>query len=205
MNKYRFVALIFALILFSNLASAYFTSPYSYFNSPSSESLFSSGSNSHFEETPGFTQYPTAKSSKSSVANSLNTNFDTSSTAYDYRGPIYEKKSVYDENLLIDKSSKSGFFSSKANDILRHTITNTVTEKYIGASESLYIDNQNNRVSTSNSNSNENSNYDGGFSWGSARLYDQSEYQDAASYSDYGNYYYRPYYDSSAGYYNWNY
>ena len=140
--------------LFTINTVAAYNSPYSNFYSDKS-----------YRETPGFTQFPEARTSQSSNTNYLKQNFDSSALDYDYRGPLYEKEIVYKDNLVIDKSSKSGFFYSKSNDILRHKITTKITEKYLGASESISINNQNRRTESSNTNQGLTTNYNGGFSW----------------------------------------
>ena len=115
---------------------------------------------------------------------------------------MFERKSVYEDDFLRDNSAKSGFFYSKNKNILKHKITNTVTEKYVGASESVYSNSQNNRVSLTTANTNADKNYNGGFSFGKQRLYDASEYQKEGYTTAY---YYRPSYNSNSGYYNWKY
>lgn len=168
-----------------------------YYPMPSS----SYGTSSSYSETPGFTITPSRQSSSNSNSNYLNQNFDSSNYAYDYRGPMFERTSTYSDNLLIDKSSHSGFFTSNSNNIFHRSINSKVVEKYVGATESLYINRQNRQVSTSNTNKNAASNYNNGMTWGKARLYDSSEYAD----SGYNHYYYRPLYDSSTGGFNWRY
>lgn len=192
MNKYAKLAILAIIPLLLALTTIS-VSAYNYYPLPSS----SYGSSNSYSETPGFTIAP--KETRSSNSNYLNQNFDSSSYAYDYRGPMFERTTSYSDDLLIDRSSDSGFFSSDVNDIFHRTITATTKEKYVGATESLYMNNQNRQTSSGNTNAN--SNYNGGMTWGKARLFDAEEYSN----SGYGNYYYRPLYDSSTGGFNWRY
>src|SRR6185436_8543905 len=114
----------------------------------------------------------------------------------------YEKKFVQVDDFSHDLSSKSGFFNSRSNNLLRHTVSTSLTEKYVGASESLYSNTQNRQFASNNANAESSQTYDGGFSYGKQRSYDSSEYS-TESYKD--PYYYRPYFDNSNGYYSWNY
>jgi len=149
-----------------------------------------------------FTQFPDWNSNKLDAYSSSSSNYDSSDYNYDYRGPLYEKTTKFNDDLLIDKSTDDDFFTTDTTDILHRSITMTTSEKYIGATESLYTNNQNRRTSNTNSISNENTDYDGGLSWSSVRLFDNSEYSEDIGYN---NYYYRPLFDSSNGYYVWDY
>jgi len=222
MNNIRIftlIALLFASILSAGIASAsYDSSCYSSgcytvksfssqshsFSQPRDYSASSYGSSSHYQESPGFAQFPNFDSGKKSSLKAKDSNFDSSSSGYDYRGPLYEKKFVQLDDFRHEISSKDGFFSSKNKDSLKHTVSTTITEKYIGASESAYSNSQNRRSSSLDANQDESLKYQGGFSFGKQRLFDQSEY--GSSRNSYASpYYYSPYYDSSSGYYSWRY
>lgn len=177
----------------------YFAKPYVYSN-PSGSSAYASASS--YSESPGYTQFPKETKSQKSSSSSQNSNFDSSSYAYDYRGPLYERKITYLDDFSKEYSDKGFFLFSNSKDILRHTISNTVTERYIGSTESLYINNQNRRQASTNSNQDSSSNYEGGFSYGKQRLFDSNEY---AQNSYTSPYYYKPNYNQDQGYYNWRY
>lgn len=183
------LAFAFLMVLSLNLISAY-----NYY--PAFGGYHSSSS---YSETPSYTQGPTYVASSPYSSTTSNTNYDSSWANYDYRGPMFERTSTYNDNLLIDQSSGSGFFSSHSNNIYSRAISNVVKEKYVGASESYVSGTQNNRASTTTTTSNPSIVYNGGFRWGQARAFDSSEYTG----SNYKDYYYRPAY--SDGYYNWNY
>ncbi len=200
--------LIFTLSLVS--AEHYYTDsnykysksyPYKY-SKPSFNSAYSS--NAHYEESPGLQEYPRLNSNKKASFNSKDSNFDSSSYAYDYRGPLYERTITYLDDFAAKRTDKQGFFSSKSSDKVRRTIQNTITEKYTGASESIFANSQNRRLSSQDLKQDESIDYNAGFSFGKQRLFDSQEY--ANSRSSYSSpYYYRPYYDSKKGYYNWRY
>lgn len=134
-------------------------------------------------------------------AQSQNVNFDTASTAYDYRGPLFERRIIATDDFLHENSAKSGFFSSNSKDITTRSMRNEVIEKYVGATESLYTDKKNNRVSRQSASDTSQRDFDGGFSFGKQRLFDESEYG-RDSYT--GAYYYRPL-QAQGGFYNWEY
>jgi len=153
-----------------------------------------------YAESPGEERYPqeTTKINKNSQA--INTNLDTSTSSYDYRGPLYERRIVSTDDFTHDISAKSGFFSSNSKDLVTRSIRNEVVEKYVGATESLYTDSRNNRVSTQSASDTSTRSYDSGFSFGKQRIFDETEYG-RDSYT--GEYYYRP--PSGNGFYNWRY
>ncbi|MEK6933874.1 MAG: hypothetical protein AABW75_03295 [Nanoarchaeota archaeon] len=183
--------IITSLLISINLISANY---YSYSDKPSSYISY--------RESPGYMQFPKENFNQKSNANYYSTNQDASFYGYDYRGPLYERQitNVDDYSHII--SSKSGFFTSKNKNNLRRTITYTLTEKYIGASESIFYNTQNNRFTSNVANQDTSYNSDGGFSFGKQRSFDAAEYS-KDSYTS--AYYYRPYYDSSKDYYNWRY
>jgi len=189
-------ALAFAIILSLSITTSAYTDCY-----PSMDGYEYRGTGSYYE-SPGFTIFPTEKTSQSANSNYLDENFDSSSYAYDYRGPMFEKTTSFTDDLFIDKSVDDDFFTSDVTDVLHRTIGYKTTEKYVGASESLYINSQNRRTSTGSSNSASNTDYNGGMNWGKLRTFDSDEYADMGNYEDY---YYRPLYDSSTGGYNWRY
>jgi hypothetical protein len=178
-----------------------FSRPYvSSFSRPSFSSNYNS--QAHYSESPGYTQFPDSSYNQKASANSFSSNQDSSNYKYDYRGPMYEKKFVQVDDFLHDTSSKTGFFNSRSNNVLKHTISTTLTEKYLGATESVLYNTQNNRYATQSAQQDTSYNYDGGFSFGKQRVYDSSEYS-SDSYRE--PYYYRPYFDSQQGYYSWKY
>ncbi len=128
-------------------------------------------------------------------------NFDSSSLGYDYRGPMYERTITYTDDLYQKSSDKSFPFYSRSRDSLRHTISTTLNEKYIGATESLFYNTQNRRQESSSETNSILEEYNEDSSFKKQRLYDRYEYG-RDSYTS--PYYYRPYYDSR-GYYNWRY
>ena|SRR3989338_4177890 len=153
-----------------------------------------------YAESPEGQKYPqeTTRINKNSQA--INTNFDTATSSYDYRGPLYERRIISTDDFIHDVSAKSGFFSSNSKDLITRSIRNEVVEKYVGATESLYTDSKNNRVFTQSASDTSTRSYDGGFSFGKQRLFDQTEYG-RDSYSR--EYYYRPFLGN--GFYNWRY
>ncbi len=189
---------------FSQPQVSSFSRPQAYAYGTYSRPRFSSSynSNTHYTESPGYMRGPKATLAQKANSESSASNFDSSSYKYDYRGPLYEKKVTYLDDFSHDVSSKSGFFRSRSSDSLRHTIASTLTEKYVGATESLYVDSQNRRSASNKASQNTDYNYDGGFSFGKQRVFDSSEYG-KDSYTQ--PYYYRPSYDSQQGYYNWRY
>lgn len=202
MTKTRLLLVFASLITLALLTS--FASAYGYGSFDrtytSSSSGFSSGS--HYSESPGYTQFPDESSSQRANTQRMNTNFDSTSSGYEYRGPMYEKKTTYTDTLSRDLSSRSGLFRSKSNNKLKHTITATTTEKYLGASESAYSNTQNRQINSESASQNSDYSYDGGFSFGKQRIFDSSEY---ASSSYRQPYYYQPNYNYNQGYYNWDY
>ncbi len=196
---------ILALVLTSASVSAapYYDYKSAYKNYPSYKGAYTSPfSSASYKESPGYTKYSDEDFNQRINSNYYSSNQDSASYEYDYRGPLYERQitNVDDYSHII--SSKSGFFTSKNKDNLRHTITYTLTEKYIGASESIFYNNQNNRFTSNVANQDTSYNSDGGFSFGKQRSFDAAEYS-KDSYTS--AYYYRPYYDSSKDYYNWKY
>ncbi|MBI2449429.1 hypothetical protein HYV49_03980 [Candidatus Pacearchaeota archaeon] len=126
-------------------------------------------------------------------------NLDSSSLDYDYRGPMFERQITLKENVKSKRSDTDFIIFSRNKESFRESRTITLVEKYVGASESLFIDNKNNRIATfdSNQKTTDGANKGDSFSWRKARLFDPQEYTDSS------DYYYRPYYDSDLGYYNW--
>ena len=182
-------AMLLAVVVCLNVASAAYPS----------NSLFTY--NTYQNEFSNYnTQYPQESFKQIADTHARDTNFDSSSTNYDYRGPLYEKTSFFTDSYLEDHSTKSGFFTSKSKNIVSHVITNAVTEKYVGSTESLYQTNQNRRLTTNDQHTTTDHEYDGGLSFGSQRLYDNTEYRE--SYRE--PYYYRPIL-SPRGSYSWHY
>ncbi len=169
---------------------------------PRSDSSY--GATRSYLESPGEERYPRASSSQSRRGQTLAANFDRASYAYDYRGPLYERRLIQSDDFVHENKVRSGFFTSKNTDVTTRSVRNEVIEKYIGATESLHGGSQNNRVAAQDVQESAASSYDGGFSFGKQRLFDESEYSSASS-SGYGNYYYRPYYDPARQIYNWRY
>lgn len=207
MNKTQILplfAIVFLVLALTSVSAAhdnYYAKSYSkypsYKNSYNNPSSYIS-----YKESPGYTQFPDENFIQKENANYYSSNQDSSSYEYDYRGPLYERQVTNIDDFSRVISSKSGFFTSKSKNNLRHTITSTLTEKYIGASESMFYNTQNNRLTTNTANRDTYYDYDGGFSFGKQRTFDAAEYR-RDSYTS--PYYYRPYYDSSGGYYNWRY
>lgn len=162
-------------------------------------SAFSSATK--YSESPGFTRAPVQSLRQSKTANDAFSDFDSSSSGYDYRGPMFERQVVQRDDFSKESFAKSGLFSARSSDNLRHSISTTLTEKYLGATESLFSNNQNRRLLSKSSNEQASADTDEGFTFGKQRVFDASEYA-RDSYS--APYYYRPVYDSS-GYYNWRY
>lgn len=134
-------------------------------------------------------------------AQAMNANFDTASGAYDYRGPLFERRIVSSDDFVHENSARSGFFSSRSKDLTTRSLRNEVVEKYVGATESLYTNKQNNQLATQRASDTSSRDFDGGFSFGKQRLFDESEYgRDSST----GQYYYRPSL-SPGGFYNWRY
>src|SRR3989338_447146 len=142
-----------------------------------------------YMESPGENLYPQENTRINRNAEATSTNFDTTTSAYDYRGPMYERRIIATDDFLHENSAKSRFFSSNNKDITTRSIRNEVVEKYVGATESLYKDSKNNRVATQHASDMSTREYDGGFSFGKQRLFDEIEYG-RDSYT--GSYYYRP-------------
>lgn len=158
-------------------------------------------STSKYSESPGFTRAPVQSFRQNKAANEVFSDFDSSSSGYDYRGPMFERQTVQRDDFAKDSFAKSGLFSARSSDSLRHSISTTVTEKYLGATESLFSNNQNRRASSKSGDEKTSYDADEGFTFGKQRVFDASEYaKDAYS----APYYYRPVYDSQ-GYYNWRY
>ena len=129
-------------------------------------------------------------------------NYDSSDFGYEYRGPLYERSITYTEDFEKKNSDKSFLFYSKSKDSVKHSISTTLTEKYIGATESLFYNTQNRRDASTSESVNIASQYDDSFSFKKQRVYDPEEYGRDSYKSDY---YYHPYYNSKEGYYNWRY
>lgn len=158
-------------------------------------------STSKYSESPGFTRAPVQSFRQNKAANERFSDFDSSSSGYDYRGPMFERQTVQRDDFAKDSFAKSGLFSARSSDSLRHSISTTVTEKYLGATESLFSNNQNRRASSKSGDERTSYDADEGFTFGKQRVFDASEY---AKDSYNAPYYYRPVYDSQ-GYYNWRY
>ncbi len=154
-----------------------------------------------YAESPGEERYPQETMRVNRNSQATNTNFDKAASSYDYRGPIYERRIISTDDFIHDVSAKSGFFSSNSKDLTTRSIRSEVVEKYVGATESLYTNSNNNRVSTQSASDTSTRSYDGGFSFGKQRIFDETEYA-RDSYS--GEYYYRPVF-SQKGYFNWKY
>lgn len=207
MNKKQtlsFFVILFLVLTLTSVTATYYNN-YAITNNkyPSYKSTYNAPSTYvSYRESPGYIGYPNENFNQRINSNYYSSNQDTASYGYDYRGPLYERQitNVDDYSHII--SSKSGFFTSKNKDNLRHTITYTLTEKYIGASESIFYNTQNNRFTSNVANQDTSYNSDGGFSFGKQRSFDAAEYS-KDSYTS--AYYYRPYYDSSKDYYNWKY
>ena len=190
---------IVALIISISIASAGdYYSPYSGFSKPSSTYSFKS----NYQESPGFSQFPKTNLNQDSSAGIEASNYDSSSYSRDYRGPIYERKITYLDDFSEEISDDGFLFFSNSKNNLRHIVSSTLTEKYLGATETERYNSQNRRQESSFSNTKNAYNYDGGFSYGKQRLFDSSEYG-KDSYTT--QYYYRPYYDQKQGNYNWDY
>ena len=179
---------------------SYIYKPSQSYKNPSFSSSFSS--NAHYSESPGYIKLPDENYRQKYSAKSNSNNFDSSSSGYDYRGPIYERKIVYTEDFSKKRYDKSSLFSSKSKDTLKYSVSNVVTEKYIGASESSYSNSQNRRSSSEDIAQEVVMDYNGGFAFGKQRTFDSNEYR-KDSYTE--PYYYRPYYNSQNNYYNWKY
>ena len=154
-----------------------------------------------YSESPGFIRSPVQSFRQARASNDVFSDFDSSSSSYDYRGPMFEKQMVQREDFAKDSFAKSGLFSARNSDSLRHSISTSVTEKYLGATESLFSNSQNRRSSSKTGDEKASYDADEGFSFGKQRVFDASEYA-KDSYTQ--PYYYRPAYDSQ-GYYNWRY
>lgn len=205
MNKTRniLITMIFLIIMLANVSASSFNYPNSYNQYPSYRSSYTVPSSTvSYRESPGYSQFPNENFNQRSNANYYSSNEDSSSYAYDYRGPLYERQFTNVDDFSHILTNKGGFFTSKSKNNLRHTITTSLTEKYIGASESILYNTQNNRLTTNNANQDTSYNYGGGFSFGKMRTFDATEYR-RDSYTS--PYYYRPNYDSSKNYYNWRY
>ena len=183
MNKSRIlIGLVISTFLVLSIVAAY--GGYSPYSSSSYQAQ------SSYSEYPEYTQYPDYQTSSNANSMTSNSNYDSSNYGYSYYGPIYEKKTAYDESLYRRRSKTIWSVSA------------TSTERYIGASESMFYDTQNRRYDTNANTQSSNVNYDGGFSWGKVRLFDSSEY----ARDSYGQRsYYDPMYNSNSGYYNWKY
>jgi hypothetical protein len=187
----------------SECSRGYIQSPAQYqpvYQRPRTESSFSA--TRRYAESPGLERYPQETTRMNKNAQFSNTNFDTASSAYDYRGPLFERRIVSSDDFMHENSAKSGFFSSRNMDLTTRSIRNEVIEKYVGASESLYTTKQNNQVSAQSASDTSQRDFDGGFSFGKQRLFDESEYA-KDTYTQ--PYYYRPAYNNGHGYYNWRY
>lgn len=170
------------------------------FRSPTSS--FSASKDVSYTESPGLEVFPTESLNQNTNVNTWNNNFDTSTYSRDYRGPMYEVKYSYLNDYSKSVDDDGWLFFSDWDEDVRHVISATKTEKYVGASESVYFGNQNKRTSGSSATDNTDYEYDGGFTFGKQRKYDSSEYAED-SYTE--PYYYRPYYDSNRGRYIWDY
>ena len=184
---------------YSAAAPAYTAYPmYSGYSRPSS--TFSS--TTKYQESPGFTRGAAQTFRQNSASNEAFSDFDSSSAGYDYRGPMFERQIVNREDFAKDSSSRSGLFSAKSSDSLHHSISTMITEKYLGATESLTTNSQNRRSSSKKSNEQASADVDEGFSYGKQRVFDASEYgKDSYTQPSY----YRPMYNDNKGYYTWRY
>ena len=187
---------------YNEYSRPYYSYPESYnsFKNPRFSSDYSS--NVNYRESPGQIQFPRATFNQKKEVKTSDSNFDSSSYNYDYRGPMFERRYTFLDDTLDDTSGNSFLFFSDVNDIHRHTISANLVEKYVGETASIYSNSQNRRSSNSEASENTNSNYDAGFSFGKQRVYDAAEY----SRDSYANqYYYRPYYNQNQEYFNWRY
>ena len=190
------VILAIALILLSSAASAYG------YASPQSKYSTSYGGTAKYYESPGYSKYPIEKATQSRGSRASGSNFDSTNTGYESRGPMIERRIIYSESFLEKNKDKTvPFYSSSRNKVI-YNVRNEVIEKYVGASESAYTTSQNKRIYASEEQGNANYDYDGGFSFGKQRMYDASEYG-SNSYTE--PYYYRPMFGSRQGHYNWRY
>lgn len=201
LSLFAIVLFVFTIAGVTATHDNYYTKSYSKY--PSYRSTYNTPSSYiSYKESPGYMQFPDENFIQKENANDYSSNQDSTSYGYDYRGPLYDRQITNVDDFSHVISSKSGFFTSKSKNNLRHTITSTLTEKYIGASESMFYNTQNNRLTTNTANRDTYYNYDGGFSFGKQRVFDATEYR-RDSYTS--PYYYRPYYDPSKSYYNWRY
>ncbi len=168
-------SLLFLTVISLSLISAYHNTYLPYTSYEENDNVY-----------PYFENHPTIVNSQtySNNANSFNN--------VDYQGPIIEKDSYYNEDLLIKKSGRT-----------QQSISFVTSERYHG---STYTQNQGSQSSINSNNQymylpQNPSVYDGGSSW---------RYKELYTYQNYGrdrygsNYYYSPRYDSS-GFYNWRY
>ncbi len=179
-------------------ASCSRSAPYS---APTPRASSSFSTNRRYFESPGVERGPEAHGRQSANARAVASNFDTTSYNYDYRGPLYERRIISTDDFIHENKARSGFFTSNYRDLTTRSVRNEVVEKYVGATESTYADRKNNRVSAQERDQSGSYDYDGGFSFGKQRVFDESEYG-SDSYT--GAYYYRPI-TSPSGYYNWGY
>ncbi|MDO8508316.1 MAG: hypothetical protein Q7S27_01380 [Nanoarchaeota archaeon] len=189
-------SLILTLPIFSiNLASAGYNS--NYYNNPNYPDYYYNN-----DPSRGYEQFPIRNFYQDYNSRIDNSNFDSTALGYDYRGPLYERTITYTEDFHTKRSDKSLPFYSRSRDSTRYKVSSTLSEKYVGATESLFYNTQNRRQASAVQVENTINEYDGGFTYGKQRLYDPEEYP-RDSYTS--PYYYRPNYNSEKGYYNWRY
>lgn len=158
------------------------------------------GAKNSYAESPGYTVGAKESARANSNAKTQDTNFDSTNSGYDYRGPMFERRLIYSDSFNSESKDTSLPFYASSKDKVSHNIRNEVVEKYVGASESAYSNSQNRRVQGSEASETGAYDYDGGFSFGKQRMFDSSEYA-SESYSE--PYYYRPAYLDGA--YTWRY
>lgn len=187
------------LLIVPTIASAYSHYDSSYF--PTYRKVYNDKNPGEYS---GFVELLKRSFATNSRSDFSRRNFDSSSLDYDYRGPMFERQIIFKDEFNKKRDDTSFLFFSDEEERIHKSSTVSLIEKYIGASESLFIDNQNRRTELFESNQKESEdykekgNYREGFSWRKARLFDPNEYDNS-----YDNYYYRPHYDPKLGYYNW--
>lgn len=177
------VALLTSIFLLSLASAGYsYRYPTHYY---SSSYTFTPTVESQFERDPSFINQPTVN------YKSTNNNLASSFYNRNYQGPVIERTTRYDE---LTRLKRGRFF---------RLISETTSERYVGASES-----ENRGLESRSENSQEYNSiptnpavYEGGSLWRhkasyEPQLYNQNSYTQP--------YYYAPRYDSR-GYYNWRY
>lgn len=199
--NYKIILAIFALIVAANIASAGQYPDYYYKGGYRSAAAYVPNS---FLPEPSITFNEIFNKNYGSdySSNYVNKNFDSSNLNYDFRGPMFERQIILSETISNEEDDVDFLiFSKSENDYFKSSSAKLI-EKYVGPSESLYINNQNRRTETFDVNEKVSddieaeSNYKDALSWKQVRLFDRDEYT-------YGGYYYRPMYDKNRGHYVW--